>query len=114
MAMVPRWFFRPFFASFWIAGLPVLLFAHASGEAAALDHEAVDDAMKDGAVVMAFLGVFQEILTVPGALSGFSSRTILPQRWSSFRRSVPPGQGQRQASPAASNRDFFQHQALPS
>lgn len=38
-----------------------LLLLHAGFEAAALDHETVDDAVENGAVVEAFLDVSQEI-----------------------------------------------------
>jgi len=38
------------------------LFVHAGGEAAALDHEAVDDAVENRAVVVAFLCVPEKIL----------------------------------------------------
>ena len=39
-----------------------LFFAHVGGEAAALNHKTVHDAMEDGAIIMAFLGILQEVV----------------------------------------------------
>ena len=58
---VPRRFFRPLSASFLI-GLPRRLLLHVGGHAAALDDEAGDDAVKDGAVEMAGVDVVEEVL----------------------------------------------------
>ena len=69
MAMLPRAFFRPLSASFSI-GVARRLLLHAGLEAAALDHEAVDDAMEDGVVVMAGLDVGDEVLDRLGRLLG--------------------------------------------
>ena len=52
IASVYSVFFRPLLASFWI-GASVGFLLHARLEAAALDHEALDDAVEDGAVVVA-------------------------------------------------------------
>jgi hypothetical protein len=60
MATVYLSFFRPLLASFSIGRVGGLL-AHAGLHAAALDHEAVDDAVEDGAVVVALLHVGQEV-----------------------------------------------------
>ena len=60
MESVPRVFFTPLSASFLMGGM-VLLLRHVLGEAAALDDEAGNDAMKDGAVEEAFVDVLQEI-----------------------------------------------------
>lgn len=46
------------------------LFAQAGGHAAALDHEVLDDAVEDGAVVLAGLDVFQEVGRGHGGLAG--------------------------------------------
>ena len=58
---VPRLFFRPLVASFLIGAWSALVL-HVRREAAALDHEAGDHAMEDGAFEEAFVGVLQKVL----------------------------------------------------
>ena len=61
IASVPRWFLRPFSASFLI-GARVGFCSISAVEAAALDHEARDHAVEDRAVVEALVHVAQEVL----------------------------------------------------
>ena len=60
IATVPRWLVRPLRLSSGIDG-PGRLLLHVGGHAAALDHEVLDDAMEDRAVVVAGLDVFEEV-----------------------------------------------------
>ena len=54
MATVPRRLRRPLVASFWIGGR-VGFSTMVCGVAAALDHEAIDDAVKNGPAIEAFV-----------------------------------------------------------
>jgi len=71
IAIVPSSFFSPALSAIparfdWSTGL---FFAHFRLEPAALNHETVDDAVKDRAIVETALGVLKKIRDRLGALS---------------------------------------------
>ena len=90
-----------------------LLFFHRRIEAAALDHEIVDDAVENGALIEAVLGVVQEHLDRLWRLLRVEFDGHLAQIGGHFdRRGGPAGEGDQQAG--EQDRGFLQHQALPS